>query len=1192
MRLSTGFSFGAAFVLFVSSSTILPAQTASTGALTGIITDRTGAVICGATVTVTSNDTGQQRTSRTNVDGSYTLSLLPPGSYMAQFSAPGFKTAEVATVRINVTETPVLDEVLEVGPQREQVTVEGNVEAVQTASSSLGNVVSENQVSGLPLATRNYTQIISLAAGVNAPVNNASAVGNGSQDVSVNGMDPGHNNYQMDGASITPIGAGSPEQGFYSGIGIPSPDAISEFKIQTSLYDASYGRNPGANVNVVTRSGTNAWHGSAFEFFRNTDLNANSFFQNRSGGGKQPLNQNQYGGVLGGPIKKDKLFIFGSYEGTREKNGVDPTGNSTGATLPPIPGGDRDAPGFQAAVGQAFCNDPTFSKKIGLGGVQVACDGSNINPVALNILRLKNPNGTYYIPGSTTGTYSTATFIDPDIYSEDQYLLNTDYLISRRNTIATRYFYSREHQSQGFNCLIMANACLPGAGQDDHFNNTAVVLKLTSLLTTTLVNEARMSFQRNESYLGTKQQFTDTGVGITPVTPQIDFLAPLTVLGQFDSGGSTEPNFNLSNQFQWGDQISWSRGKHTVRAGGEFEHIQWPWVFPGISKGWLLFETFPDFLLGLPACAPGTFPSSCNGANPGSTNGTPLSNIIATVLAVRTPPSGIVHGYRVNDANSFVQDDFKVTARLTLNLGLRWDFDGLPTDKYGNLTNIWLSQIESVPVPGTSSATGTYAGFVVPANYKGALPNGILRNSSNGPTRTGAPWNNVAPRVGFAWQPTGNHRLAVRGGYGYFFDRVNGNSVIHAVEQSPPYSLTLDNSGPALGFASLANPYPNQQLGWGDTRWVNFQTGASSNLNYPFMSENFVTPLVQSYNLSVQYQFVPKWVIEVGYAGAHGIHLVDSGRQVNVSQLASVSHPINGITTNTVENGSLRVPFLGFAPNGLQQTGSDGDMKYNSLQITLRKQFSYGFQMQAAYTWARAFTNLQANGGTGGATSGVNLDSNNPNDARQQYGLDTGYRPERFVVNYTWDVPYKSQNGFAGKLLGGWSVSGVTIVQSGQPLTVLDSRGGSIYCGGCQASFSNVQSRAQLVPGATYADVPTHGGVEARLGGISGGPGYINAAAFGPLPVIGDGTGFGDAGIGILRGPDQFNFDAAAIKTTRVGGFREDATLQFRAEFFNLFNHPQFANPVSTDVSQPNFGWITGLSVNPRLVQFALKYSF
>ena len=239
--------------------------------------------------------------------------------------------------------------------------------------------------------------------------------------MNVNGMDASHNNYQMDGVSVTPIGGGGTAQGFYSGIGIPSPDAIGEFKIQTTLYDAGYGRNPGANVNVITKSGSNAWHGTAFEFFRNTDLNANDFFANRSDLGKLPMNQNQFGGVLGGPIIKDKLFIFGSYQRTDQKNGLDPDGLSTGATLPPIPGGNRNAPGFQSALGQAFCNQPTYFKQIGppgLGGVQVACDGSNINPVALNILRLQNANGSYYIPGSSTGTYSTATFSDPVIYTE------------------------------------------------------------------------------------------------------------------------------------------------------------------------------------------------------------------------------------------------------------------------------------------------------------------------------------------------------------------------------------------------------------------------------------------------------------------------------------------------------------------------------------------------------------------------------------------------------------------------------------------------------------------------------------------------------------------------------------------------------------------------------------------------------
>ena len=407
MRLFREFTFRVALVLLLSLPVFKAlAQTAGTGALTGTLSDPSGAVIPGVTVTVTNNDTGQQRNAKTGSTGVYNISLLPPGNYKVKFSATGFKKSEVATVKVNVTETPVLDKVLEVGSQAEQVTVEANVEAVQTASSTLGTVVGEKSVTGLPLTSRNYTQIISLSAGVNAPVNNASTAGNGSQDVNVNGMDATHNNYQMDGVSITGIGGGGTAQGFYSGIGIPSPDALAEFKIQTTLYDAGYGRNPGANVNVITKSGSNAWHGSGFEFFRNTALNANDFFANRSDLGKLPLNQNQFGGVIGGPVIKDKLFIFGSYQRTGQRNGLDPDGLSTGATLPPIPAGNRNAPGFQAALGQAFCNQPTYFKQIGppgLGGVQVACDGSNINPVAMNILRLQNPNGSYYIPGSLHG---------------------------------------------------------------------------------------------------------------------------------------------------------------------------------------------------------------------------------------------------------------------------------------------------------------------------------------------------------------------------------------------------------------------------------------------------------------------------------------------------------------------------------------------------------------------------------------------------------------------------------------------------------------------------------------------------------------------------------------------------------------------------------------------------------------------
>src|ERR1700733_15096263 len=360
------------------------AQSAGTAALAGTVTDPSGAAVPNVTVTVINNDTGQTRTTTTGSDGSYKFSLLPPGSYKATFAVPGFKTSEVGAVQLNVTETPELNRTLEVGTQSEQVTVEAAAETLQTQSSTLGTTVSSQQVTGLPLSNRNYTQLLTMAAGANSSVNNATTIGKGTQDIAVNGADPSQNNYQMDGVSIvnTANTGSSKDCGIYTGIGIPNPDAIQEFKIQTSTYAASYGAHPGGNVNVVTRSGSNAFHGSVWEFFRNTDLNANSFFDNRDGGGvQQALSQNQVGGSVGGPIKKDKLFFFADYQETRQKNGVS-AGGSSSVFLFPLPE-DRTA----ANVGADLCpaNHPgnpaynTFVYPI-IPSVQVACNGSNISP--------------------------------------------------------------------------------------------------------------------------------------------------------------------------------------------------------------------------------------------------------------------------------------------------------------------------------------------------------------------------------------------------------------------------------------------------------------------------------------------------------------------------------------------------------------------------------------------------------------------------------------------------------------------------------------------------------------------------------------------------------------------------------------------------------------------------------------------
>ncbi|HEX5228514.1 MAG TPA: carboxypeptidase-like regulatory domain-containing protein [Bryobacteraceae bacterium] len=1164
MKLSTVWRV---FILAALFAALLAAQSAGTGALTGTVTDPTGAVVPGVTVLLVSLETNQARNAVTGNDGSYKFSLLPPGNYSVRFSASGFKTSEVSSVTVNVTEIPVLDRTLEVGQQSEQVTVEATAELLQTSSSTLGTTVGTKTVTELPLSSRNYTQILALSAGTNTGANNATAFGKGTQDMSVNGNDPGQNSFQMDGVNVNNFAnAGSAnDSSLYTGIGVPSPDAIQEFKVQTSTYDASYGRNPGANVNVVTKSGSNSFHGTAFEFLRDTIFNANDFFYNRdnpnSSHEKQVLNQNQFGGVLGGPIKRDKLFFFVSYQGTRQKNGVSSSG-FTSAFMPPVPAGDRTTPAFKAALGAANCpaNHPGDFNFGTFGGPNVACDGSNISQVMLNILNLKLPNGNFYFPGSGTGGYRSISFSDPAIYNEDQVVANFDYLINTKNTLAGRYFYTDNPQD------LTLGGELPGAPNILGFSNTDAVLKLTTLVSNTLVNEARISYQRNLSTGNAPHppSATNEALGITPMTPGV--IPPpgiISIAGGYTLLGVFGPTFSVTNQTEFSDQVSWTHGRHTLRFGYEYQATNWPILWSGV-RGLLLTGTFNDLLVG--------------GAG----------NLLSCLYCSRSAPEGIVHGYSSPSMNAYVQDDYKVSNKLTLNLGVRWEYNGALSDKYGNLTQTWVSRIQALPVPPTGPTTSGpgVSQWVVPSNFThfyGQPPDGVLVNDSDTPERKHAPYSNFGPRIGFAYQAT--NKLVIRGGAGIFYDRVGADRIIYAVEQGNPYSATVD-----FGFGNhqtLANPFPSTPtLGTFSSRWANFATGETSNLNVPFLDEILHTPLVRQYNVGVQYQFAPSWVLEVGYVGSSGINLLDEYHNNNTPFLASPSNPIRGITTNTIANIDFRVPYLGYQPVGVRGTAFDGTSNFNSLQITVRKQFSHGFTMQAAYTWSKDLTDLYESV----------ANSNNASDLSQQWGPAVFSRPNRFVVNYSYDLPFGKHEGILGKVAEGWNISGVTIVQDGTPMTIADSGAGTIYGTAGSANQAGF-ARAEMCPGMTYGNIGTSGGIESRLGGNSGGPGYFNKAAFCGAPIIGDGTGFGDSGSGIILGPGQFNWDMSALKTTRI---TEQHVLQFRAEFFNAFNHPQFTNPNAgqgaifslPDRASGSFGNITSTSVNPRVIQFALKYMF
>ena len=1176
------------------------AQSGSTSALTGRITDPTGAVLPGVSVTATSVATNQTRSVISVEDGVYRIPLLDPGIYRVKFSLSGFKTAEVTSVTLVVTETTVLNQSLEVGTSSEAITVEATAEILQTATSTLGTTVTGTAITNLPLPARNFTSVIGMSTGVAVDATNGTTYGRGTLNMSVNGANPEKNNFQMDGVAINNA-AGNNEAadgGLYTGIAIPNPDAISEFKIQTSTYDASYGRNPGANVNVVTKSGTNNFHGSMFEFFRNEALNANDFFYNRnnplSATKKQILRQNQFGGSIEGPIKQDRLFFFGSYQGTRQLNGVTTQG-TTIANLYPVPD-NREAADFQTRLGAAMCGFPTR-------GIPILCDGSNINPVAVALLRVKLPNGSYYIPGSGTSGLATRQFSIPAKFSEDQYIANVDWIKSAKHSVQMKYMYSNdpfEYQLSG------QFGQLPGRIQSDKRSNTSSVLRVTSILNPTLVNQARASFQRIIQDGSDKVPYTPQQIGLKPMidstccqgTTGGTYTQPpvMNITGAFAIGGGLNPSFAPTTQLQYADQLSWTKGKHTLRFGFEWENVKWPLTFGGLGRGFLIVNSFPDLLIGRAGCPPGN--TACTVNNAGNTTGNALSSFNACLFCVRSGVNGIVHGYALNNQDAFVQDDWKVNSKLTLNLGLRWERDGMLSDKYGNLTNFWASDLASVPLPPTFQNFNDpkgFIGYVVPSNYDtrpisqgghGPIPNGVRVFDGKFASQNRIPLSNFGPRIGFAWQPVLDGKVVVRGGAGIFYDRVGINRMVHAVQEGRPYA---DTTTLQHDIASLQSPFQDRPLQL-LPRWFNPDPAVNtgSNFDSPYY-DHIQTPLIRQYNLSIQYEFLRSYVLEVGYVGSSGINIGDYSHVVNGARLASPSNPINGITTNTTLNANARVPYLGFTAIGLQQNGFDGVYNYNSLQTTVRKNFSKGHAFQAAYTWSKNLSNVGFNS--------ANL--NDPRDMDQQYGQTPYSRPQRFVVSYQYDLPFKAE-GPLGKFVRGWSFNGLTLVQSGNPLTLYDGRGGSVYGLSSSGTFEKGLSRAQLCPGFTYDQIETKGRIQDRLG-VAGNntvqrffnPDSIKCAP----PTIDGGFGFGNTGVGIVRGPGQANFDFSVTKMTQV---TESTKLQFRAEFFNLFNHPQFAIPAAGNPnnqtlygnSAANVGVITATSVNPRLVQLALRLQF
>jgi hypothetical protein len=1124
-------------------------QSANTGAIEGTVTDPSGAVVSNVQVTVLNLELGSVRKTETDGTGVYRALLLAPGRYSIEFAANGFQTAKRSNVQVHVTEIVTVDSVMAVGTNTQTVTVQAGTSLVETETTSVGTLVDQTLVEDLPLTTRNYTQILGLSPGVTASLANAATLGRNTQMVFVNGMRAFDNNYQMDGNPVNNIASGTAaDAGGQTGIAVPSPDAIQEFQIQTSNYDAGYGRSVGANVNVVTKSGTNQFHGSAFEFFRNEDLNANDFFLNETHQPRPVFRQNQFGATLGGPIRKDKLFFFGSYEGTRQINGEGPSSLQS-SILPPLTS-DRSA----GALGTLFCG-----KSGTHGGTAVACDGSNINPVALALLNLKLPGGQFLIPNPQTikpngqGLYVVSV---PSRFTEDQYLANVDYRISQKHILSGRWFYSRDPELLGFTVQT-----LPGAGATSDFGNRTLLLKLASVITPNFINEVSASYTRNLGSVQSLDTVTTTEIGMTPATTNGSKIIPMiTVSGLFSFGGGVNDNVhNAVTTERFADQISWSKGRHSIRAGFEFLPSQDNVSSTGFNRGHLTMLSFPDFLLGMSAAQ----------------NGSNFSNVF-TSLAY----NGISdRQFRVHDYATFVQDDFKVTPRLTINAGLRWEIDGGVTEKRGFIANFWPNLASNNFPPG-----GSFTGVVVPDNFHGgtgSLPPGVVTTGNNSVVKNGTPLTNFGPRFGIAWRPLRRtDHWVIRAGYGIFYSRTSTEGPFQTTV-TPPYVDEVNNSGVGDAAATFQVPY-NPAPAPLSAYPIFIPRTATSDRTLEYVDPNYRAPIVQEYTLNMQYELGHDYLLKVGYVGTHGTH-VERLIEYNEALLASPTNPINGITTNTVANARQRVPVLGLDPGGLLEVTTDGRILYNSLQTSLDKRFSHGVQFQVGYTLSKTLDDVVGSN-TVANSAGILLSGSSSNDIhndKQVWGPADFDRRHHFVTSIVWDVP-GIQNGksFAGRLLNSWQVSDITTFQSGNPLTIYDATAGTVYGQNSVQSFS---PRAQMCPGKTYADAATSGSVTDRLND------YINIAAFCPAPAIGNGTGFGNSGRGLITGPGQANFDIAITKGIPI---TESKSFQFRAEFFNAFNHPQFANPATTVSSPASFGVITATSVAPRLVQFALKFLF
>lgn len=1155
-----------ALLLLLSTSEILFGQGGATGAISGTVQDQSGAVIPKAHVQV-SGVAGTARAVQTDASGIFTAPLLPVGNYTLLISAAGFAETRLSSVEVRVTETTKLTATLQPQTLATHVDVQARIANVETTTAVTGQSLTSQTISTLPLATQNFQQLLTLSAGTTSNLNASASLGRGDTRIDVNGQREDNNNYQIEGITASDYNVAE-----LTNTPLPSPDVVEEFKVQTSLYDASQGRNGGGNINAVLKSGTNTIHGDVFEFFRNNDLNANEFFLKSGGSPRPTVKQNVLGGSLGGPVlPRGKWgYFFVNYQGTRQLSGLS-SGTIIGTSLPVLPV-DRSA----ASIGSAF-----------FPGNPAAA--SQIDPVALKLLNLTGNQfgaspGGYLIPSvagipGSTGRFNVSR---AGRYDDDQFTTNYDKEFGSKDKLSVRFFFSNFESLLPFGAGGLQASFGGGISPTDlnfpydlPVKDRFLNVTETHTFSPAWVNEFRFGFVHiNNLDVNTPIVTTDQ-LGIDRPNNNVDHLIYKFT---FNSSGFQIGPTPGADQAQDQNNLillnttSWANGKHLIRFGGEFDRIALAKIFPQVFNGQLFFS-------------PGTAGAAC------AAGCSDFQEFLLGAPAFTYGGSGVAnHEYRIADTALFAQDDYKVTPNLTLNLGLRWEFNGAVTDNLCHIGNT----IPSLTFNGQNP-------FVYPTCVNNLNVPGLV-GTRNATTLNNNYASNWGPRFGFAYNVFGKSSTSIRGGYGIYYVREDVGAVDQLSFVTPFLPITSAAGIPGQMGNIFASSLPKGGVidpayvpvysrlqgfvnGQGnptrDTTQTPVYTGNSEIYLGLEVPTRYVNPSTQQWNISLQQSLGRGWVLEAGYVGTKGTNLRET-RDLNQS-IDARTNPLTltatdgtnyTITQNTLANVNARAPYPGLGVAGFQIFANDANSNYNSLQTTLSHRFSKGLQFQAAYTFSKAIDETST-----GNTS-LNSAMNNQTSLQDSRGLADFNHTNRFIANYTYDLPFFARSkGVTHALLGGWYISGITTFQSGAPFTVLDSAAASAYglLGTGTPTTPNLNLGVNpMTPGSTVSRLSS----------------YVNINAFYPAGIAGaDGsTGFGNLGRNTFRGPFQQNWDFSAGKRFAV---TERQSLRITADFFNLFNHPNFANPGFLDIESPsNFGQITSTLGTPRLIQFSAKYSF